>query len=184
MEDITIRRTTEDDLPIILNLIDYFVYDISKSAGWECNAEGRYCGCDDSREYWQRCHPETPSGNRWPEGRVGHPHVLRSPSGVAGFALVREMGDDPHVDYDMGEFFIAGKYQRHGIGRYVACAMFDTFRGRWTVRYLVVNAPAAAFWQAAVSDYTKGRFAEDRVMGDGWDMVRLSFDNTRTETIA
>ena len=162
---------------IILNLIDYYIYDMSRSAGWECNAEGRFSGCDDSREYWQTHHPETPPGNRWPEGRKGHPFILRSPNGVAGFALVREMCDDPDVDYDMGEFFIVGKYQRRGVGRRVARAIFDMFHGRWSVRQLVSNAPARGFWESVVSEYTKGRFTESRATCDGWDMVCLTFDN-------
>ncbi|HIJ73240.1 MAG TPA: GNAT family N-acetyltransferase [Candidatus Hydrogenedentes bacterium] len=163
---------------IILNLIDYYIYDMSKSAGWECNAEGRFAGCDDSREYWQTHHPETQPSARWPEGRRGHPFIVRSPSGVAGFALIREMGDDPDVDYDMAEFFIVGKYQRRGIGRHVACAIFDMFRGRWSVRQLVANIPAKEFWKAVVSDYTKGHFTESCGTCDGWDMVYLTFDNT------
>ena len=92
---------------------------------------------------------------------------------------MREMGDDPDVDFDMGEFFIAGKYQRRGNGRRVACKVFDMFRGRWTVRQLVANIPAREFWRAVVSDYVKGRFTESPIKEGGWDMVCFRFDNTQ-----
>lgn len=150
--DISIERATESDMGIILNLIPYYIYEMSKSTGWECNVAGKFGGCDDSREYWRPHHCETVPASRWPSARKGHPFIVRSSTGVAGFALIQEMGDDDNVDYDVGEFFIVGKYQGQGIGRYVARMVFDKFPGRWTVRQLVSNIPAHEFWKKVVSD--------------------------------
>lgn len=59
----------EKDLPVVLNLITYYVYDMSKMTGWDCNTQGIYGGCDDSREYWQSNHPDTRADFRWSDNR-------------------------------------------------------------------------------------------------------------------
>jgi len=177
MDTISIKSATKSDMDIILNLIDFYIYDMSKSMEWECNKKGRFGGCDDSREYWQLNHPETQLTSRWPDGRQGHPYILKTRTGIAGFALVRQMESNSDVDFDMGEFFICGKYQRQGHGRFVANKLFDMFRGRWSVRQLVANALAQKFWHSIVDDYSQGHFTETFSSDDGWDMVCLQFDN-------
>ena len=64
---IDLLQATEDDLPIVHNLVSYCVYEISGPMGWECNAEGVFGGCDDLAEYWWTDHPETPQEDQWPE---------------------------------------------------------------------------------------------------------------------
>ena len=91
----------------------------------------------------------------------------RKTSGLAG----------GEVDYDVGDFFIVGKYQRKGIGAFVAEQIFDMFRGRWTVRQLVTNVQARPFWEKIVPEYTGGHFTQTIEDSDGYRMCFLKFSN-------
>jgi len=49
--DVTFTQTMGSDFEIIKNLVLYCIYDMAEYMGWDCNAEGRYDGCDDLPEY-------------------------------------------------------------------------------------------------------------------------------------
>ncbi|MFC1586693.1 GNAT family N-acetyltransferase [Planctomycetota bacterium] len=178
MEDITIRKATDDDLPVVLNLIKFYIYDMSKSTGWDCNSQGIFDGCDDSREYWQRRHRDTDERNRWDETVKGHPFMIESGTGFAGFVLIKEFIEDQNTDYDVGEFFITGKYQSRGIGQYVARSIFNRLKGRWSVRQLKSNTPARKFWEKIISEYTNDEYEISEIESDGYEMIFLTFNNS------
>ena len=78
----------------------------------------------------------------------------------AGFVIVNAGPEHlpPETDYELLDFFIAHKYRRQGVGRQAARAAFDPFHGRWHVEQLAGNAPAVAFWQSVIADYTNGNY--------------------------
>lgn len=169
-----------DDLPIVRNLVSYYVYEMSGPMGWECNAEGVYGGCDELAEYWQTNHPETPPEDQWMEPKwQGYPFMIRVDYLTAGFALVKQYGERAAPSFDMGEFFVLRKYQRQGVGRAAACAVFDRLRGLWEVRQLFDNVAAIAFWRKVIAAYTDGDFTEVReeVPHYGIEMHHMRFDN-------
>ena len=177
---IDLIAATEDDLPIVRNLVSYYVYEMSGPMGWECNAEGVFGGCDELAEYWQTGHPETPPEDQWPEPKWrGYPFVIRVDYLMAGFALVKQYGERAEPSYDMGEFFVLRKYQRQGVGKAAAGAAFDRLRGLWEVRQLMENGPAVAFWRRAIGEYTEGDFSETKedVPHYGIEMNFMRFDN-------
>ena len=47
-----------------------------------------------------------------------------------------------------------------GVGRAVACQIFDRFPGQWRVAQDEGNLPAQAFWRRVISQYTGGRSEE------------------------
>lgn len=155
---------------IIRNLVPYYVYEMSGPMGWNCSRSGTFGGCDDLAEYWQKGHARTSTGDRWKDpGWTGLPFLVRVDGSTAGFALVRRRSAEPAL-HEIGEFFVLRRFQKRGVGRATAFALFDRFRGAWEVRQMAGNDPATAFWRRVISAYTNGDFEdgmEDREDGPG-----------------
>jgi predicted acetyltransferase len=73
--DIQLLQAGASDYTIIKNLVPYYVYDISEYMGWDCNDEGRWDGCDELPDYWERSDH--------------HPYLIKVDGRVAGFVLIR-----------------------------------------------------------------------------------------------
>jgi len=131
---------------IVANLARYYIYDFSPYIHHESE--------------WYRCQE---SGNF----NSGMGHYFKDPASSvfmvrvdgewAGFAMVRELKEDPNVDFNLAEFFITRPLRGRGIGRHVAHTLFDRFVGRWDVLVLPANTPAILFWEKVVAEYTDGR---------------------------
>jgi RimJ/RimL family protein N-acetyltransferase len=79
---------------------------------------------------------------------------------VAGFVLINQLEVMPEVDWNMGEFFIVGKYQRSGLGRAVATQVFAQFPGQWSVGAIPENSRALGFWRQIIGHHTQGQFTQ------------------------
>ncbi len=164
-------KATDKDLPIVMNLITYYVYDMSKMTGWDCNPQGIYGGCDDSREYWKSNHPDTRADFRWSDNRKGHPFMIAVNGKIGGFVLLQELCEDGSPLYDVGEFFVLGKFQGFGVGRQIAHKLFKRFRGSWRLRQLPENILAVKFWRKVIGEFTNGDFKESKID----DMITQTF---------
>lgn len=174
--DIQIIPAQESDYSIVQNLARFYVYDMSETMGWSCPETGLYEGCDDLPEYWWSNHQPAdldrvrkklgidvafaPHIPRWPADHKGYPFLVRVDGKLGGFALLKEIGTGTDRTMDVGEFFILRKFRRHGVGKAVACSLFDRFQGSWQVRQMLANTPAQAFWRNVVGTYTGNRFVE------------------------
>jgi predicted acetyltransferase len=130
---------------VIRNLVPYYIYDMSRYMRWPPNSEGRYDGCDDLPEYWDK--PDH------------HPYVITVDGAISGFALVRPCPDDQERT-EFGEFFVLGKFQGRGVGTASAFRLFDSHPGLWLVRVLDGNTGARCFWEKVIARYTDGRFTQ------------------------
>ena len=154
--DVELIRATPEHLPIVRNLVAYYVYDMSQEVGWDCSEEGVFGGSDDIAEYWQQGHPETSEDNRWPAEHRGRMFLVRVDGSIAGFAGIRVMPGEAEPITDMGEFFVLGRFRRQGVGRNVAHSLFRMHPGAWQVRQLPLNRRAQAFWRQVISEYAGG----------------------------
>ena len=170
--EVELIKATDKDLPVVLNLIRYYVYDMSKMTGWDCSSQGSYNGCNDSREYWQPNHPDTHADFRWSDNRKGHPFMIAVNGKIGGFVLLQELCEDRSPLYDVGEFFVLGKFQRIGVGRQIAHELFKRFRGQWRIQQLPKNTPAIIFWRKVIGVFTKGNFKESQID----DMITQTFN--------
>jgi len=143
--DTVLRKATDDDFPLIKSLVPYYIYDMSGDMGWGPNAEGRYDGCDELRDYWHK--PDH------------HPYVITVGGRIGGFAMVRPYPGDLERT-EIGEFFVLRKFQGRRVGRASAFWLFDSHPGRWLVRVLDRNAGACRFWKKTIAAYTDGRFTQ------------------------
>jgi len=157
--DVVLHKARGEDLPVVKNLVPYYIYDMSEHMGWPCTREGRFDGCDGIERYWED------------EGK--HAFMLRCGDEPAGFTMVRgDHNKDQQIDYSIAEFFVVRKFRGDGVGERIARELFDRFRGRWLVEYLAKNKPAAAFWRKVIGRYCGGEF-QQKTRWSEWGMMHV-----------
>lgn len=146
---INLVPATLDDYAAIQNMGRFYVYDMSeymgKDAGWEIPNNGLF-ECMDFKKYW--------------EDKNAFPFLIRYGDELAGFAIVDKKGSDTSIDFNMAQFFVARKFKKQGLGRYVAHQCFKKFTGVWEIMVMPGNEGAYRFWRAIIKDYKGNNFAE------------------------
>lgn len=150
---ISIIPASKEIMPVIQNMARFYAYDLSKSCGfyelydWSFPENGLYEALDVSK-YWEpNCYP----------------FIIRVDDELAGFVLTNKAGSVPSIDWNMGEFFIVGKFQGKGIGRQVAFEIFNKFPGQWEVMQMPPNLPAIKFWKKIIAEYSNNKFTETKI---------------------
>ena len=143
--------TLEDRLPLY-RMLELYQHDLSDLWDQDLDAHGEY-GYPLDR-YWQQ------------DGAV--PYVFSVDGRWAGAALVDRDVPLPGGEHWLAQFFVLKKYRRRGLGRRVACQVFDRHPGRWQVGQMPGNAVAQAFWRRVVGDYSGGRYDEHRLTEGAW----------------
>lgn len=147
---INIISASKEMIPIVQNMARFYAYDLSKSCGfyelynWSFPENGLYESLDVSKYWKPNCYP----------------FIIRIDDELAGFVLINKVGSIPSVDWNMGEFFIVGKFQGKGIGKQVAFEIFNKFPGLWEIMQMPPNRPAIKFWEKIVAEYSKNQFTE------------------------
>jgi predicted acetyltransferase len=76
---------------------------------------------------------------------------IRADGALAGFALLNKHGHfDVPIEHNMGEFFVARPFRRHGVGLTATIRLLTDFPGVWEVAIGARNIPAQKFWPKAV----------------------------------
>jgi len=130
MGTLEVVEALDDDRPVLWRLLQLYHYDFSEFDGSDVNLHGEYLHRYFD-EYWN-------DDDR-------RAFLFRVDGVLAGFALV--FTGDPH---DVAEFFVMRKYRGRGVGAQAAAFLFNRFPGRWTVRQLLSNPAATAFWRKAI----------------------------------
>jgi predicted acetyltransferase len=160
-----------EQMPILANLLELYVYEFSEMLGLQVGENGRF-GYDRLPLYWQ-------DRNRFP-------FLIRN-GALAGFVLVKrgsEVSGDKAV-WDMAEMFVVRSQRRHGIATQVAHEVWRRFPGRWEVRVMETNPAALAFWAHAVASFKGVREATpchfERPGKGAWNV--FAFDTERSPTV-
>lgn len=90
---------------------------------------------------------------------------------IAGFVLLQELCEEGKSLYDVGEFFVLGKFQGLGVGKQTAHKLFKIFRGSWRLSQLPENKPAVIFWRKVIGEFTKENIKESQIN----DMITQTF---------
>jgi len=146
-QDVMLESAEAEHAPLLANLLELYVHDLSEVFPIEVGADGRF-GYDRLPLYW-----------REPERRF--PFLIRANGRVVGFTLVTRgspMTTDP-ADLDVAEFFVLRRYRRSGVGRRAAFQLWQRMPGHWIVRVSEGNRRALLFWHAIIAEYTGGSFA-------------------------
>lgn len=161
---VRLSRATPDRAPLLQNLLELYVHDLSAIFPVEPGPDGRF-GYERLPLYWS-------------DPAARHAFVIESGGRVAGFALATRgspASDDPTV-LDVAEFFVLRGHRRAGVGRQAAKALWDELPGQWVVRVAEANRAGLAFWRATVREYTAGAFQENGRPGEphAWRVFRFA----------
>jgi len=149
-EVVILEVATPDRAPLLSNLLELYIHDMSEIFPLELGADGRF-GYGSLPLYWSA-----------PEKRFAF--FIHAGSRIAGFVLVTRgspVTNDPN-DLDVAEFFVLRSFRRTGVGRQAAFLLWDRLPGQWVVRVSEGNRAALPFWHAIVQDYTGGAFSESK----------------------
>ena len=167
--NIELAPAKEADRETVRNLFQFYIHDLSEFGAYDVADDGSYAVPPGEANYWAQSADKRVMP--WPQGWQGFPYLLRGDGMLAGFALVKQIGQVPPI-FDMGEFFVLRKFRRHGVGKYAAHALFDRHRGNWEIREMLTNLPAQTFWRKIIRDYSDGEFTERR---EHFEVYRAEF---------
>lgn len=153
---VSLRPATASDKPVIANLIQLYLYDMTEFMPFPVGADGRFeCGFLD--RFWR------------------HPYFIMSGDEIAGFALVVDecplTGRAPC--WFMAEFFVLKAYRKRGIGKAALGLVLPAHPGPWHIAVPLANRAAQTFWGRALAH----RSAPPRDIhfdGDDWSIYEFT----------
>ncbi len=153
---ISLRPATAADKPVIANLIQFYLYDMTEFMPFPVGSDGRF-EYDFLDRFWR------------------HPYLIMSGDEVAGFALVVDQcpltGRVPC--WFMAEFFVLRAYRKRGVGRRAVNLALAAHPGAWHIAVPHANRAAWAFWGRALA----GRSApagDIHYDGDDWTLFEFA----------
>ncbi len=152
------------DKSVIQRMMELYQHDFSEFENIDLDEHG-YFGYPYLDYYWVE------------EDR--HPFMIQVDGKLAGFVLVNQCTYLPDSQYSIAEFFILRKYRKRGIGRQVACYVFDLFSGCWEIHQIHANKVAQQFWRNVIGAYTAGNYTEIVIEEQNWQGVAQCFDNRK-----
>ena len=160
---VSLEPATRAQKPILENLLELYVHDLSEAFEIEIGRDGRF-GYERLPLYWQ-------------EATRRFPFLIRVGAEVAGFALVMRgsPATEDSSDLDVAEFFVLRRHRRSGVGRRAAFLLFDRIPGDWVVRVAERNRRGLPFWCAIIPDYTRGQVASETLTGadQAWTVFKF-----------
>jgi len=160
--EVTLRKISEEDKPVLANLIELYRYDLSLYDGSRPNRHGLF-GYRWLDSYWT-------SNKR-------HPFFIMADGEIAGFVLVNDFCRlcEPGEANSIAEFFVLSGLRRRGVGREAAIKVFRKFPGKWEVLQHSENTPSMDFWESVIYDLTRGQYRKLEAETDDWTGQALIF---------
>jgi predicted acetyltransferase len=157
-EAVSLQRATPDMAPLLQNLLQLYVHDMSEFFPVEIGSDGLF-EYDKLTRYWD-------------DPAERHAFVIRRGTRVAGFVLATRgsPASDTPTDLDVAEFFVLRAHRHSGVGRDASFVLWDNLPGRWVVRVSEANRAAVRYWSEVIGSYTSGVFGESTRPGGpaGW----------------
>jgi len=140
----------EDQKPVIANLIQLYLHDLTEVMPFQVGADGRY-QYDFLDRFWR------------------FPYLIMSNEEIAGFALVIDncplTGRAPC--WFMAEFFVLRPHRHRGTGTTAANLALAAHPGPWHIATPQINAPAKEFWGRALAQHSPD-IRDFHFDGDDW----------------
>jgi predicted acetyltransferase len=162
-DEVALELATADSAPVLSNLLELYIHDLSEIFAVEVGADGRF-GYERLAGYWAD-----------PDNRLAF--LIRYRARLAGFVLVTRGSpatEDPAV-FDVAEFFILRYCRRSGIGGRAASQLWSQLPGQWIVRVSEANHAGVGFWERTIQEYTGGAFLQREYRGKGHRFRVFSF---------
>ena len=158
---ITFERVGGAADPILRNLYQLYIHDMSEWLGLDVGDDG--CYAFDTAALW---HGDLAVYLARADGRLAGFGVAASAKAWLGREAARDVKD----------LFVLRRYRQQGVGRALAQHLWREFPGEWLVRVLAANRPAVPFWRAAVRAFTGSAFEESAAQDRGRAWIHLRFD--------
>lgn len=137
-EAVSVKVASSCERQVIESLSQFYIYDFSEmeppgSNELKFNDQGCYSSLPDFDSYWR--------------SEDFQPLLIRVERLLVGFALINTCSRrGGSIDFNMGEFFVARKYRRHGVGTEAVRQIFAQYPGYWEIAVAARNLRALAFW--------------------------------------
>lgn len=140
-------KATLVDYPIIQAMSLFYIYEVycEDIPGWEYPKDGQFKSLDYKKYFTE----------------PNHAFLIKVNDELAGFALIDKACTQAGSDWNMGQFFILGKFQQSHMGEHIAFELWDQFKGIWEVLVIPENIRALNFWRKIIAKYTHHQFAEE-----------------------
>lgn len=150
MSAITLRTAEPSDKPVIANLIQLYLYDMTEFMPFPVSGDGRY-QYDFLDRFWR------------------YPYFIMVSEEIAGFALVVDQcpltGRQPC--WFMAEFFVLRAYRGKGTGKAALDLALAEHPGDWHIAVPHANHPAQIFWGKALTSQAPAS-RDIHFDGDDW----------------
>jgi predicted acetyltransferase len=93
----------------------------------------------------------------------------------AGFASVDDEVNHPDTNHNIGYFFIARKFRRKGVAKFVVAELLARFSGGWQIFHITENLGAAVFWKNVIPKLTGEKFSTHDENIDGYACTLYKF---------
>lgn len=141
----TLKVISENEKETLNKFMQFYFYDFSEFLPIDIEDNGLFKDYSELEYYFS--------------DRDSHfPYFIEVEGKMAGFVLVKREADGT---YSIAEFFIMKRYRKSGLGKLVACQIFDMYKGNWYVMQIEPNLPAQAFWRKVIHEHTNGQFKEE-----------------------
>jgi predicted acetyltransferase len=144
-ESIELELVTKDSRPILENLLQLYIHDLSQFRFTRPDVSGRFNHDDRYAVFFtdpDRC-----------------AYLFRDASAPVGFGLVRGLSEGRRL---MAAFFVVRGVRRQHVGHVAALEMLRRHPGAWEIPFQEENAGAARFWREVAHAAVGGEWTEDR----------------------
>lgn len=151
-----VKKASLEAYHVIQNMARFYVYDLSRSCGldseeWAIPKDGLYEHFDFTNYFTENDRDA---------------YIIEICDELAGFVLVNQVTTSKTSKWNIGEFFILGRFQNKGYGQEVAKVIWKNHPGRWEVSVIPENTSALEFWRKAIREFTLSEFKEESKVVD------------------
>jgi predicted acetyltransferase len=133
--------------PIIQNLAQFYIYDVSRECGFSISENGLY-EPNDYKSYVLE-----------PLKKAFFIKVMNE---IAGFVLLSQKTlESGNASHKIDQFFILAKFQHKGIGREVVFQILEKYSGQFEAYVLPQNKKALLFWHKVIGKYTNEKYISE-----------------------
>ncbi|WP_339450144.1 GNAT family N-acetyltransferase [Pseudomonas sp. EA_5y_Pfl2_R50] len=153
MPNIELHPAQRDELEVIENLMQFYMYDFSQWLPLKLAAHGLF--------------PIQPQDSYWRQATT-RPFLIRVDGELAGFVTVDNATHTEDVEHNIGYFFLTRRWRGQGVGQFVISALLSRIPGRWQIFHIDANLPAQRFWAGLIPRLSGGGFTRQQREADGY----------------
>ncbi len=159
---IDLRSATTEDTDILLNLFQFYIYDMSRISRKDVDESGKFGFNQDTlAKYWK-------NSDHWA-------YLVYVGEDIAGFCLTRKYPREMDV-FDIEQFFILNSFKGAGVGTQAFGCLMRNHPGKWLIRVLKQNTGALRFWLKVVRGQVGDNYISGFELDDDLEMHFIRYE--------